>query len=168
MKPKSPVPAPAAVCLPEQPEFPELPDLRMCNFSALRMASRRVSQVYDTILAPLGIKTTQLSILAVVAQAGATPLTINALAEMLVMDRSTLGQNLRPLERLGLLRVGTDQLDRRVRRVTLTSLGAERLGEGVAYWHQAQAHFEAHFGADAAALRKTLFRIATNGAFSKP
>lgn len=168
MKPKSPAPVPSARGLSAPSEMPDLPDLRMCSFSALRMASRRVSQVYDAILAPLGIKTTQLSVLAVVAQAGETPLTINALADKLVMDRSTLGQNLRPLERLGFLFVGTDSHDRRVRRVTLTALGMAKLREGVAYWHEAQAHFDAHFGPEAAPLRKTLFRIATNEAFSKP
>ncbi len=166
MKTTSPARRSSATCLPD-PALPDLPDLRMCNFSALRMASRRVSQVYDTILAPLGVKTTQLSILAVVAQKGDPPLTINALADMLVMDRSTLGQNLRPLERQGLLKIATDPLDRRARRVTLTRQGRAKLGEGVAYWHKAQAHFEAQFGAEAAALRKTLFRIATSDAFSK-
>lgn len=139
----------------------------MCNFSALRMASRRVSLVYDTILAPLGIKTTQLSILAVVARAGETRVTINVLADILVMDRSTLGQNLRPLERLGLLRVVTDSQDRRVRRVTLTRLGVAKLSDGVAFWHEAQQHFEAHFGPDTAALRNALFQIARNVAFGK-
>ena len=68
-----------------------------CNCFAVRSAARHVSQVYDQFLASSGLRTTQFSILAKLKQKG--PLTINALAREMVMDRSTLGRNILPLQR---------------------------------------------------------------------
>src|SRR5579883_1947138 len=78
---------------PIRPEF--------CNCLALRQAARHVSQFYDQLLAPSGLRTTQFSILGKLRHLG--PLTINALAKELVMDRTTLGRNILPLEREGLI-----------------------------------------------------------------
>src|SRR3984885_6118095 len=95
-----------------------------CTCGSLRKASRRISQFYDAALAPVGIKSTQFSILAEVERGSVEgPLTMCELATAMVMDRSTLGHNLRPLERDGLvvLRLASD--DRRKRYVELTKKG---------------------------------------------
>ena len=78
-----------------------LPPPEECNCFAVRAAARHVSQCYDRFLAPTGLRTTQYSILARLKRKG--PLTINALAEAMVMDRTTLGRNIQPLEREGLI-----------------------------------------------------------------
>ena len=57
--------------------------------------ARHVTQFYDQFLAPSGLRTTQYSILARLQRKG--PMTINALAAELVMDRTTLGRNILPL-----------------------------------------------------------------------
>jgi DNA-binding MarR family transcriptional regulator len=80
-----------------------LPSPEECNCFAVRAAARHVTQSYDQFLAPTGLRTTQFSILAKLKRKG--PLTINALAEDMVMDRTTLGRNILPLERDGLIRV---------------------------------------------------------------
>jgi hypothetical protein len=49
-----------------------------CNCLALRQAARHVTQFYDRVLVPSGLRTTQLSILAKLHRIG--PITINALA----------------------------------------------------------------------------------------
>jgi DNA-binding MarR family transcriptional regulator len=67
------------------------------NWLALRQASRHVTQFYDQFLAPSGLRTTQFSILIKLQLAGS--MTINALAKALLMDRTTLGCNILPLER---------------------------------------------------------------------
>src|SRR5262249_35374135 len=59
-----------------------------CNCFALRAAARHVTALYDQALAPLDLRITQFSILATLRQAG--PLTVNALADAMVMDRTTL------------------------------------------------------------------------------
>ena len=75
-----------------------------CNCLALRQAARHVTQFYDQFLAPSGLRTTQYSILARLVREG--PMAINALAAELVMDRTTLGRNILPLQRDGLIAVG--------------------------------------------------------------
>jgi len=68
----------------------------------VRKASRRVSQLYDAILAPCGLRTTQRAILNHISRAG-TP-SVGELAADLVMDRGALAHNLKPLERDGFVR----------------------------------------------------------------
>lgn len=115
-----------------------------CNCLALRQAARHVTQFYDQFLAPAGLRATQFSILARLRRLG--PMTISALAAELVMDRTTLGRNLQPLEREGLVVVVPGRTDRRSREVRLTDTGAERLQTAIEGWVKAQAGFEAVFG----------------------
>src|SRR3974377_2175462 len=84
-----------------------------CNCLAVPQAPRHSTQFYDQLLAPSGLRTTQFSILAKLRLLG--PMTINALAANLIMDRTTLGRNILPLERDGLTRVETGTRDRRSR-----------------------------------------------------
>jgi len=85
-----------------------------CTCGSLRKASRRISQFYDTALAPAGIKSTQFSILSEVERGSiAGPVTMCELASAMVMDRSTLGHNLRPLERDDLVVLRQARHDRR-------------------------------------------------------
>ena len=70
-----------------------------CNAAAVKKAARRLALMYDKALAPTGLKSSQYGILSELNSRGAALPTVHELAEALVMDRSTLGQNLRPLER---------------------------------------------------------------------
>src|SRR3981081_119600 len=92
-----------------------------CNCLALRQAARHVTQFYDQCLAPAGLRTTQLSILAKLKRLG--PLTINALARELVMDRTTLGRSMLPLERDGLVTIKDGTVDRRSQERQHTNAG---------------------------------------------
>jgi DNA-binding MarR family transcriptional regulator len=96
-----------------------------------------VTQFYDQFLAAAGLRTTQFSILARLQRLG--PMTISALAADLVMDRTTLGRNLQPLERQRLVAVVKGRTDRRSREIRLTDTGAERLRTAVEGWVKAQA-----------------------------
>jgi len=115
-----------------------------CNCLAVRQAARHVTQFYDQFLAPVRLRATQFSILARLKRMG--PMTINALARDMVMDRTTLGRNILPLEREGLIAVVTGRSDRRSRELRLTEAGAARLRAAVKGWAEAQARFEAAFG----------------------
>src|ERR1700688_2404713 len=89
-----------------------------CTCGSLRKASRRISQFYDTALAPVGIKSTQYSILSEVDRGSLEgPVTMCELATAMVMDRSTLGHNLKPLERDDLVVLKLSAGDRRKRHV---------------------------------------------------
>jgi len=132
-----------------------------CNCAALRKASRRMSQFYDSALAPSGLKSTQYAMLSEIERQAGAPPTIRELAEALVMDQSTIGQNLRPLEREGLVALVQDEADRRSRRVTLTKMGRARFAAARPLWRAAQERFESGFGKRAAAdLRTVLGTIA--------
>jgi DNA-binding MarR family transcriptional regulator len=132
-----------------------------CNCFAMRAAARHLSQSYDRFLAPSGLRTTQFSILARLRRRG--PLTINALAEDMVMDRTTLGRNILPLERDGLISIEPTASDRRAKELRLTKAGEKRLQAALKGWSQAQARFETVFGAERAGdLRKLLRAVAAS------
>ena len=135
-----------------------------CTCGSLRKASRRISQFYDSALAPVGIKSTQFSILAEVERGSSGgPLTMCDLATAMVMDRSTLGHNLRPLERDDLLSLQLTITDRRKRHVALTKKGKTTLQRARRLWRTAEGRFEKIFGKrHAADLRAVLLYIAGN------
>jgi DNA-binding MarR family transcriptional regulator len=133
----------------------------VCNCAALRQAARHVTQFYDQFLAPAGLRTSQFSILAKLRRRG--PLTINALARDMVMDRTTLGRNILPLERDGLIAIVKGKADRRSKELTLTDAGLERLRQAMTGWTEAQAQFETAFGSERTLeLRGLLHAVATS------
>ena len=137
-----------------------------CNCTALRKASRRLSQFYDFALADSGLRSTQYAILNEIGRRLDGPPTLRELAEALVMDQSTVSQNLRPLEREGLVALVQDDADRRRRNVTMTEAGRSRREAARPLWRAAQTRFEEVFGPQQAkALRETLYAIARNPAF---
>src|SRR6201981_1087834 len=112
----------------------EVPRTNRCNASAAKKAARRLSLMYDTVLAPAGLKSSQDGILSELHGRGPALPTVRELAEELVMDRSTLGQNLRPLERDKLITLLTDPKDRRNRLIALSKLGIAKLKEEGKNW----------------------------------
>jgi len=137
------------------------PDL--CNCAAIRQAARHVSQFYDQCMAPCGLRTSQFSVLARLRRLG--PMTINALAQHLVMDRTTLGRNILPLEREGLIEVRPGATDRRSKELHLTDAGLARLRAGIAHWNEAQTRFEEVFGADRAADMRAIMHAVSASDF---
>jgi DNA-binding MarR family transcriptional regulator len=107
-----------------------------CVVYSLRKATRAVSQLYDRMLRPSGLRVTQFSLLVELAIASST--TISELADKMVMDRTTLTRNLKPLEKRGLAVIVPGQ-DRRTRVASLTRQGAEVLMQALPLWIEAQA-----------------------------
>jgi DNA-binding MarR family transcriptional regulator len=128
----------------------------LCNCTALRKATRRVSQLYDSALEPCGLRITQRSILMQIARS-ASPPPLGELAEALVMDRGALTHTMKPLQRDGLVEIRIDPEDRRNRLVALTAAGRKKIEQSTALWKRAQEGFESAFGvAKSAALRQAL------------
>ena len=135
-------------------------DPEICNCGALRQAARRVTRLYDEALAPVGLSTNQFSILSRLNRVG--PSTIQDLARLLVMDRSTLGHLLRPLEKRGFVELEVSEKDRRTRRVALTPAGKAAAAQARPLWASAQRRFENTFSKEAALeIRAVLKEIAT-------
>ena len=110
-------------------------DCRSCVCSALRRASRAVTQHYEASFRGRGMRVTQFTLLATLAQTG--PLPLSALATLLGLERTTLTRNLGPLEKKGYVsRVADD--DQRVRRIVITKKGENAALGVLDAWKQAQ------------------------------
>jgi DNA-binding MarR family transcriptional regulator len=140
--------------------------LHECNCLALRQAARHVTQFYDQYLASTGLRTTQFSILAKLRGLG--PMTINALARELVMDRTTLGRTMLPLERDGLIAITEGSVDRRSKELAVTKAGSERLQRAAKLWVEAQKEFEKRFDSRRAADLRALLGEVVACDFEKP
>jgi len=114
----------------------DLSDCSGCVNFNIRKAMRAVSQHYDKIMAPAGLRGTQFTILTVLSRSEG--LSISDLAEYLVMDRTTLTRNLKPLEKEGFLKVLPGLEDRRSRCIELTTKGKKVQKMAMPYWQKAQ------------------------------
>ena len=114
-----------------------------CTCFGLRKAARAVTQMYDQALKPSGLRGTQFSLLVAARRAG--PRGIGELAELLVMDRTTLTRNLKPLLDQGLLE-RIEGADRRRRAVAITARGRAALARAFPYWREAQASLAGSLG----------------------
>ena len=107
-----------------------------CFCFGLRRAARIVTQHYDRHLRQAGLRATQFTVLATLAQTG--PMPLNRLARRLGLERTTLTRNLRPLEAKGWLTVNVEE-DRRVHMVAVTSAGEKAANDALPFWRKAQS-----------------------------
>jgi DNA-binding MarR family transcriptional regulator len=110
-----------------------------CLGTKLRTASRVVTQRYDDAIAESGIRSTQFSVLIALAHAPFLPL--SKIAEVLVLDRTTLTRNLSPLVREGLVEERSTD-DKRVRAYALTAQGKKVLERALPGWRKVQAELK--------------------------
>ncbi len=135
-----------------------------CNLAAIRQAARHVTQFYDQLLAPTGVRATQFGILSRLQRTG--PMTINELAAELVMDRTTLGRNILPLQRDGLIEVAPGVTDRRRHELRITEAGVERHRAAVERWTAAQQRFSDVLGDQRATALRDLLHEVTSSDFA--
>lgn len=114
-----------------------------CACFNIRKASRVVTQVYEELMQETGFRGTQFTVLVMTAAYG--PITISNLADKLVMDRTTLTRNLKPLEKQGLIAIVPGE-DKRTRAVELTEAGNDMLREALPLWKKAQQKIATFMG----------------------
>jgi len=132
-----------------------LPNFTDCNCLAVRQAARYITQFYDRCLAAAGLRTTQYGVLSRLKRQG--PMSINTLAAELIVYRTTLRRNIRPLERDGLIAIASDPSDGRSKILHLTKAGEARFQRAEKHWEKAQKRFErAYGGRQASQLRESL------------
>jgi DNA-binding MarR family transcriptional regulator len=131
----------------------EPPSAPLCICTRLRRAARETGRLYDAALAEAGIGVAQFALLRAVERLGAP--TLNALAAETRLDASTLGRNVRVLERDGLVAFGPGK-DRRTRVVRLTERGRATLDAAAGGWAAAQARLERRLGPGG---REALFAV---------
>lgn len=120
-----------------------------CICTALRQAAAQITAHYDEALAPSGIKVTMFRLLRRIE--AATSVSITELAEIVGLDRSTLGRNLRVLEKQSLIKMGVGE-DGRARVVSLTDAGRRALQSAVPLWRSAQRDYAKMIDGDTLAL----------------
>jgi DNA-binding MarR family transcriptional regulator len=127
-----------------QPERAKAAELASCTCFNLRKAARAVTQVYDDIMRPSGLRVTQFNLLSVIWIM--QTVTITRLSEEAVIDRTTLARNLDLLKEQGLVRIEAGE-DARVREVSLTTAGYDSVTAALPYWKKAQAVVTKNLGA---------------------
>jgi len=114
-----------------------------CACATLRKTSRTLTRMYDDALKPSGLLATQY--IALVAIQRDQPATMGQLAETMVMDRTTLTRNLKPLEKSGLIVSGKGE-DQRTHVVSLTLKGKTAMEKAFPLWRKVQTHVATTLG----------------------
>ena len=136
----------------------KLTHLDMCNCFATRQAARYLTKMYEKHLAGAELTTAQFSILVCLEEAG--EMTMNELANALVMDRTTLLRAIKPLQREELLGSKSSTEDSRRLVFSLSPAGLRRWKKALTLWSEAQQEFEARVGAgEAARMRRELLAL---------
>jgi DNA-binding MarR family transcriptional regulator len=132
--------------------------LHACNCFAARQAARGISKSYERHLSGAGVTITQFAILVLPTE---TPgMTMNDPAQAMVIDRTTLVRNIKPLQRDGLLLSVPSSGNAQRRVLALSRAGAEKLPEASPLWELAQEAFESEVGPKRAAkLRRDLLDL---------
>jgi DNA-binding MarR family transcriptional regulator len=116
-----------------------------CASFHLRRTARAVTRMYDAVMQETGIRSTQFSILVGIAKN--QPVAIGALAEVMILDRTTLTRSLRLLEKEGLISV-SERSTMRQRFLSMAPKGERALGHSVEAWRKAHERFLATVGSE--------------------
>jgi DNA-binding MarR family transcriptional regulator len=129
-----------------------------CLCLHVQRAARALARRFDEQLRPFALTNGQFSLLMSLNRPEPPPM--GPVASLLAMDRTTLTAALKPLERRGLVRVGSDPSDRRSRILILTAKGRSLLARALPVWQRTHEEIEQHVqGVDWDALRQNLHAI---------
>jgi len=117
--------------------------LQNCACFNVRKSARVLTQHYDAALQPIELRATQFTILGVLSVYSG--ITVTELADYLVMDRTTLTRNLRPLENQGLVNSRPGE-DKRTRLIELSKKGKNKLEKAIPLWKKAQQQITDYMG----------------------
>ena len=137
---------------------PEILGELTCTCALVRRSARRITQIYDAALQETGLRITQYSILANVDDR--EDLSITDLAKLLVMDRTTLTRNLRPLQRDGLIELG-DGPDKRSKALHLTEKGKDVFHTARPLWERTEAAVRGVVSTDELSQLRSLLKRVT-------
>ena len=125
-----------------QPIIPALP----CFCASFRRTARALTHLYEEALRPIGLRSTQFTILQVLYRFG--EVSQGQLGQILAMDSTTLTRTLEIMRRHGWI-AESRGFDRRQRRLRLGKAGKARLKQALPVWENVQSHLRARLGARA-------------------
>lgn len=108
-----------------------------CACASLRRTTRAITQYYDQVFRPVGMRSTQLSVLSVLSHRG--KLTFGELGEHFLMDQTTVTRNINIMKKLGLITVTAGEHDARKKYIAISEAGAQKLAEAIPLWKQAHS-----------------------------
>jgi DNA-binding MarR family transcriptional regulator len=124
-----------------------------CVCIAVRKASRKLTALYDADLEPVGVNLAQFSLLRNIKRHG--PVSLTALSDIVDLDRSTLGRNVRVLQRMDLVAIAAGR-DQREATLKLTTNGETTLAAAMPRWEGTQTAIETRLGAEGVAQLNAL------------
>ncbi len=132
-----------------------------CNCFAVRSSARFITQLYDEILRPTGLKATQFTILSILQIS--KELTVSQLSKTIGIERTGLTRNLKVVQSNGWVCIREDANDRRIKKIKLTPDGLKILDQAIPLWEKAQSMFNDKMGLTSMKkLRATLKQIRTD------
>lgn len=141
---------------------PDSPDV--CYCLAGRRSARFLTRLYETHLAPLGITSSQFSILSLLEYYPG--ITVVELAGRMEMERTTLLRTVKPLKDQGLVVEGSEKQGRAV-LLYLSEAGLKMLVDARPCWEAAQREFEEKVGTISAARFRKMAMLAAAPAVQK-
>ena len=123
----------------------------VCPGMRIGRATRVLARVFNDEFRALGLQTSQHAVLTFVALAGPAGATIGTLADALLLDRTTLTRNLRPLQKAGYLSLTRSPKDARVQIVALTKKGEKTIEAIFPLWQRAYRRLQDTLGPQALA-----------------
>lgn len=120
--------------------------LQACACANLRTVSRSLTQLYNQLLQPTGLKITQYYMLVNIYQY--KKLSISELSNVMMLDQTTITRNVNVLVKNKFVHVERDTHDSRSKCVFLTSIGIKKLYEATPIWMKVQDKIEVEIGTD--------------------
>ena len=132
-----------------------------CVCTTLRKAARAVTRSYDDSLAQSGMTTTQFAVLRSLAREG--DMVLSALADSLVMERTSLYRTLAPIERQGWIAIAPAEQGH-AKLASLTPAGRAAMDRAASAWERVQADMVGVLGASGWAALEQQLRTLTSSA----
>ena len=141
-------------------------DVMHCTHTAVRQASRQLTQVYDLAIAPSGLTSAQAMLVSRLDELGGAPggkgPSLQALAKRLSIQISALTHALRPLVRDGVVELHADAKDGRIKRAVLTEQGMKQTRQMYDLWVAVNQRMDSVLGAGAGSeLRALATKVAS-------
>ena len=143
--------------------------LMNCTHTALRQASRQLTQVYDDAIAPSGLTSSQAMLVSRLDELGGAPggtgPSLQALAKRLSIQISALTHALRPLVRDGVLELHADPKDGRIKRAVLTERGMQQTRQMYELWQAVNQRLDNVLGEGTGSQLRALATTVASPAF---
>jgi DNA-binding MarR family transcriptional regulator len=124
-----------------------------CTHTSLRRAARHLTQIYDDVLAPSGLTSSQSLIVSLIDEMGGQPggegPSLKQLARRMGLQVSALSHAFRPMVREGIVELKADLTDARVKRAVLTPKGLSQTRQMYSLWKTLTERMEDALGKSA-------------------